>query len=159
MKIINIWYSTREHEWLSNLCYRPFTLFEKRYASVEHAYQTWKSGEFDERTYKKSWRTGSKHVGRKGTRTEADWNIKLMKALILESFLDPMNASMCSEFKRLIKQGAVFTHNQDKGVWRRKFPQCLHEVGEYLLNAPEFTIPNHAEKQLYIAEYVRKREH
>jgi len=153
MEIVNIWYGTGEMAWLSNLSYRPFTLRDKRYVSVEHAYQTWKSGEFDRVTYNRPWQDGSKFVGNKGTQTENDWNIRLMKTLILESFLDPMNEWHKAMFLKLLNHEKVkFTHTQDKGIWRTKFPECLHQVGEYLLNAPEFTIPRHAEKHLNTGE-------
>ena len=134
MEIVNIWYGTGEMAWLSNLAYRPFTFKGKRYATVEHAYQTWKSGEFDRVVYNKPWQEGSKFVGNKGTRTENDWNIGLMKALILKSFLDPMNERRKWSFLSLIQLDVKFTHTQDKGIWRTKFPDCLYEVADYLLS-------------------------
>ena len=134
MEIVNIWYGTGEMAWLSNLAYRPFTFKDKRYVSVEHAYQTWKSGEFDRVTYNRPWKEGSKFVGRKGTRTENDWNIGLMKTLILESFLDPMNERRKWSFLSLIHLNVKFTHTQDRGIWRTKFPDCLYEVADYLLS-------------------------
>ena len=62
---VNVWYATGEMAWLSNLAYRPFTVADKRYMSVEHAYQTWKSGQFDRIVYNKPWREGAKFVVRK----------------------------------------------------------------------------------------------
>ena len=129
--------------WLSNLAYRPFTFKGKRYATVEHAYQTWKSGEFDRVVYNKPWQEGSKFVGNKGTRTENDWNIGLMKALILKSFLDPMNERRKWSFLSLIQLDVKFTHTQDKGIWRTKFPDCLYEVADYLLSDMDNLELNH----------------
>ena len=65
---MNIWYGSRENDKLSNLSLRPFLDKEgRKYVSVEHAYQSWKSGAFDEITYAKPWTAGSKFIGRKGT--------------------------------------------------------------------------------------------
>ncbi len=49
---------------LSNLAYRPFTYKGKKYETVEHAYQTLKSGEFHEATYLKQWGEGVKIRGK-----------------------------------------------------------------------------------------------
>lgn len=51
LPFINIWYGTGEHTQLSNIAYRPFTFNGVEYISVEHAYQTLKSGEFDSDVY------------------------------------------------------------------------------------------------------------
>lgn len=50
---INIWFGNGENPRFSNLAFRPFTYNGKFYFSVEHAYQTLKSGEFDQETYDK----------------------------------------------------------------------------------------------------------
>ena len=42
---------TAENAILSNLSYRPFTFGGRTYYSVEHAYQTLKSGQFDQTVY------------------------------------------------------------------------------------------------------------
>tara|TARA_B100000925_G_scaffold193572_1_gene146528 strand:+ start:433 stop:669 length:237 start_codon:yes stop_codon:yes gene_type:complete len=56
-----------------------------------------------------------------------------MTNLIIESFLDPMNASMRAKLLQYVKQGVTFTHVQDRGVWRTMFPICLQRAGEYLV--------------------------
>jgi len=134
---VNVWYGTKDHEWLSNLCYRPFWWDKKWYVSVEHAYQTWKSGSFDRRVYSRPWQSGSKFVGKNPPLTDNDWNIGLMTNLIIESFLDPMNASMRAKFKEYIREGVTFTHVQDRGIWRTMFPICLQRAGEYLVEQEE----------------------
>lgn len=62
---------------LSNLANTPITYKEKQFRSVEHAYQTWKSGTFDERAYKDSnlKPSGSKSVN-------PDINVYIMQELI-----------------------------------------------------------------------------
>ena len=84
---INVWYGSNENAWLSNLAERPFSDKNGReYVTVEHAYQTFKSGQFDESIYRRNWAPGVKIVGRKGTRIKDDWNIRLMERLVLASF-------------------------------------------------------------------------
>jgi hypothetical protein len=60
-----------------------------------------------------------------------------MTNLIIESFLDPMNASMRAKFKEYIREGVTFTHVQDRGIWRTMFPICLQRAGEYLVEQEE----------------------
>lgn len=128
---MNIWYGTRENDKLSNLSLRPFFDKEGReYVSVEHAYQSWKSGEFDRITYDKPWKRGSKFVGRLGTKTKGNWNLRLMKALIKASFLDERNFVDLSIL--IDSYPNTLTHKQDKGIWKTEFPKILMEVRESL---------------------------
>jgi predicted NAD-dependent protein-ADP-ribosyltransferase YbiA (DUF1768 family) len=128
---MNIWYSTKENSELSNLATRPFK--DKNgtsYYSVEHAYQSWKSGNFDEVTYKKYKSGGVKIMGNKGTNTKDNWNLNLMKSLIKMSFEQNLEAT-----KQLLATGnAEFTHTQDTGVWKNEFPRILMEVREELMS-------------------------
>mgnify|MGYP003678966906 FL=1 len=55
---INIWHGTGDNAVLSNLASRSFTYQGREYVSVEHAYQTLKSGSFDPQTYNKDWKEG-----------------------------------------------------------------------------------------------------
>ena len=123
---MNIWYGTGENAWLSNLAERPFKdLNGWTYVSVEHAYQSWKSGAFDGPTYGKPWTAGSKFIGTKGTKTEENWNLSLMRKLVKASF--EQNPDTLERF-RYLHHGDVFTHNQDKGIWREEFPKILREI-------------------------------
>lgn len=130
---LNINYGTNENKTLSNLAYRPFTYMNKVFESVEHAYQTYKSGTFDEKTYSDSrWkkvRQGDtiKVAGVKGTKTIDNWNIKLMSKLIRESFKQnpkAVNALLSTENKKLV-------HNQGDAVWKIRFPELLTKEREY----------------------------
>jgi predicted NAD-dependent protein-ADP-ribosyltransferase YbiA (DUF1768 family) len=126
-QILNVWAGTGENAQFSNLTDRPFRYQNRNYVSVEHAYQSLKSGEFDPETYGK-YRPGQnrKIVGRKGTNTRNDWNMRLMERLMRESFIANPQAA-----KALIDTGnAIFTHTQDKGVWKDAFPQMLMEIRE-----------------------------
>ena len=126
---VNIWAGTNENAELSNLAIRPFEDTQGRqYQSVEHAYQTWKSGKFDETVYNNPrWGEGPvKIIGRKGTKTEDNWNVQLMDRLMRLSFEQNPEAQQA-----LINTGdAVLTHTQDRGVWKTKFPEILTEIRE-----------------------------
>ena len=119
---MNIWFSTRENYQLSNLSHRPFLDNDGRqYQSVEHAYQTWKSGSFDE-VYYKQWKHGSKYIGRQ--KADFSTNMNLMYKLIKRSFEKNPEA-----LQLLLATGdEVLTHNQDRGVWKLKFPSILMRV-------------------------------
>jgi hypothetical protein len=124
IRLINIWYSTGEHASLSNLAYRDFIWQHHRYASVEHAYQANKSGEFDPEVYEKPWRDGKKFRGNKITKTRDNWNIDLMETLIRESLnQNPIIMNLLKETKPY-----RLTHTQDKGVWREYFPAILERI-------------------------------
>ncbi len=121
---VNVWAGTGENASLSNLATRSFELSGRKYFSVEHAYQSWKSGEFDEATYKKYTGGGKKIVGNKGTKTENGWNIKAMKRLMLASFKQNPDAAAAL----LATGNAEITHKQDKGIWAKEFPRLLMEI-------------------------------
>ena len=123
---INIWSTDRNgYEALSNLARRPFKDKDGRnYISVEHAYQSWKSGKFDEATYKRPWKNGSKFVGKLGTKTQDNWNINLMESLMKLSFNQNPKA-----MELLKKTGnAPLTHTQDRGIWKNEFPRILMDI-------------------------------
>jgi len=136
---MNIWYGSRENVWLSNLYQRPFCYADclednaansfTSYYSVEHAYQTLKSGKFDCATYKNQrWKvSGTKIMGRRSANTIGNWNMKLMHTLIYESFYQNPKFG-----RRLCDSTATFTHRQDRGVWREAFPKILMDVRDDL---------------------------
>lgn len=130
-EVLNIWLGTGENANLSNLALRPFDYEGRHYQSVEHAYQTLKSGSFDEAIYNDPrWNNeGTKIQGRKGT--DKNINLQLMKNLILESF--KQNDSAREEL--LATGNAKFTHKRPKGsngIWETEFPRILEEVREEL---------------------------
>ena len=123
-KTINIWHGSGENAALSNLADRPFQFNNRMYVSVEHAYQSNKSGKFDQATYDKYKVAGRKIPGTMGTKTEGGWNLKLMKRLISESFKSNPDA-----MEKLLATGdAKLTHTQARGVWAAEFPRILTEV-------------------------------
>ena len=123
---MNIWFSSGENYQLSNLSYRPFKdSTGRQYQSVEHAYQTWKSGTFDN-VYFKSWKHGSKMIGKK--RANFAINKDLMYKIIKTSFEQNPEA-----LQLLIATGdEILTHNQDRGVWKIEFPSILMRVRKEL---------------------------
>ena len=122
-QVINVWYSTNENAWLSNLAHRPISdTYGREFISVEHAYQTYKSGKFDEDTYNADWQPGRKIIGKLGTKTEDNWNIRLMERLILASV--EQNDWFCDDLC-VFHDDVEFTHYQDKGIWKTEFPRIL----------------------------------
>lgn len=124
----NIWYADGENSVLSNLHHREFKYKGKQYLSVEHAYQSNKSGRFDQKTYDKYTVAGVKIPGTLGTLTKDDWNMKLMQKLITASF----KADTFAAEALLATGDAELTHRQDKGVWQTAFPEMLANTREHL---------------------------
>ena len=130
---INIFAGTNENAELSNFAIRPFEYEDRQYHSVEHAYQSLKSGQFDGTVYNNSgWgkRAAKVATGRKGTKTDktnniyGSWNYQLMRDLMGASFLANPEARQA-----LLDTGnAVLTHTQARTVWRTKFPELLMDV-------------------------------
>ena len=128
---MNIWFSSGENPELSNLAKRPFTFEGKEYVSVEHAYQTLKGFNFDERVYKAYPKgAGVKIVGSNKPYTKGNWNLQLMETLIRESFIQNPRA-----LRILQATGEnVLTHYQDTGIWKKEFPRILMKVRDELKN-------------------------
>ena len=125
---LNIWSGSGENAELSNLAARPFTFEGHKYLSVEHAYQSLKSGKFDQATYSKYTSAGRKIPGAMGTKADGGWNLGLMKHLISESFSQNPTARAAL----LATGSATLTHTQDRGVWATEFPRILTEVRKEL---------------------------
>lgn len=132
---INIWYGSNENAELSNIAERPFQYRGVNYFSVEHAYQSLKSGAFDQTTYDKYKAGNQKIAGKKGTKTDNHWNLRLMRVLVLESFKQNPAAK-----KALLATGdAKFSHTQDNGIWKTEFPRILESVRKTLRTTPDVT--------------------
>ena len=133
--VINIWAGSNQNRALSNLAARPFVFKGEKYVSVEHAYQTWKSGTFDATTYNKTWRDGTKIRGTK--RVNKDVSIPLMRKLIKLSFEANPKAKQA-----LINTGsASLTHNAPSGrsdIWTTTFPKLLMEYRSTLAPTADF---------------------
>ena len=127
---MNIWYGTGENAQFSNLTLRPFTGSEGReYYSVEHAYQVWKSGVFNNKLHANpAWKSAGTKLRGYSPRTSEGYNVKVMKRAIELSFQQNTKAR-----EELLATGdTVFTHNQDNTVWNKLFPKLLMEVREEL---------------------------
>ena len=99
---------------LSNLAKRKFTWEGKEYGSVEHAYQSNKSGTFDLSTYNKYNKIGGHGSKIRGKGTVAEMkaadSLGLMKRLVVESFKQNPN----SEAAKTLMQYGNFTHNTNQ---------------------------------------------
>jgi hypothetical protein len=89
--VINVYWSGPENEnntrELSNLASRTFVWNGLEYGSVEHAYQTNKSGTFDQVTYDKYVKAGGYGFKFRGKAvTKGFDNLQLMRDLVVESF-------------------------------------------------------------------------
>lgn len=129
---MDIYWASNETPMLSNLAPRKFTIKGRVYYSVEHCYQTWKSSKFDKVTYDKylryGERAGVKIRGRFLPNGKDDFDLRLMKRIILESF------KQCEESRELLLSTGdeILTHNRERGMWGREFPRILMEVREEL---------------------------
>ncbi|SVD01655.1 uncharacterized protein METZ01_LOCUS354509, partial [marine metagenome] len=148
----NIWSTDKKSGKLSNLANRPFTYVlpddfpqfagdtyqQMRgvplpFKSVEHAYQTLKSGEFDKTIYNKAWGKNNKIRGKKA-RTENDWNINLMDNLIRESLAT--NSPEAKAALKLLEEsvGRPITHvgPYKADPWTIDFPLLLTQIRKEL---------------------------
>jgi len=123
MDEINIYFSTGETPELSNLYPRPFIYKGINYRSVEHAYQTLKSGKFDDVAY---YSKDKKPIGK----CQADHKTSrdLMKNLIKESLMQKPT----HKIKLLQTKGKVLTHKQGDDFWKIHFPIILMEIRDEL---------------------------
>jgi hypothetical protein len=105
LPIINVYWGSAETptntRLLSNLAPRKFTYQGKEYGSVEHAYQTLKSGQFDQVTYDKYVKAGGYGTKIRGKAvTQGFDNLQLMKDLVVASFKqNPEQAKLLLKYK------------------------------------------------------------
>jgi predicted NAD-dependent protein-ADP-ribosyltransferase YbiA (DUF1768 family) len=123
---MNIYYKTCENAILSNLARRPFTDKTGRaYISVEHCYQSWKSGAFCERTHSRKWKGGTKYRGYK--RVNSAVSEEIMYRILLMSFKQNPQA-----LQALLNTGNTqLTHVQDKTIWVTLFPKLLMQARDH----------------------------
>jgi len=131
-KNINI-YSTETSEFakLSNPMTPTFEYEGRKYRSVEHAYQSLKSGQFDETAYRAFLNAPNSKRPSQGTMgTDKDNSISLMKKLYKEMLnQNPQQVDL------LLKTGnANLTHLQDKTIWKDEFPKILMELRDEFSN-------------------------
>jgi hypothetical protein len=126
---LNVWAGSGENTVLSNLNPRKFTFEGRPYVSVEQAYQSLKSGAFEQGVYNQyTGRAVQKIPGTLGTKTEGGYNLGLIKSLMKASFEQNESAK-----NALLATGErTITHTQDKGVWNKEFPRILTEIRKEL---------------------------
>ena len=119
MDEINIYFSTGESPELSNLYPRPFIYKGINYRSVEHAYQTLKSGRFDDVAY---YCKDKRPIGRSLVNHKI--SVSLMKDLIKES----LEQKPTHKIKLIKTKGKILTHIQGDDFWKIHFPIILMEI-------------------------------
>lgn len=119
---VNIYYGANDNKELSNLADRPFTYKGDKFRSVEHAYQTYKSGSYDDKAYNSTQRKPL------SDRQRADNVSEIMEDIIRESYKQNPQA-----LQKLLDTGSrPLTHNQDKGFWNKEFPRIMMKIrGEF----------------------------
>lgn len=130
---VNIWAGSGENSALSNLAHRPFTYGGRLYDSVEHAYQTLKSGKFVQYVYDNFKSLGVSAIKRwtsshKEARANRATNVSLMNTLVRESFEQNPGAAQV-----LLATGdAKITHEQATDLWKTEFPKAIEAARGYL---------------------------
>jgi len=131
---------------LSNLAERKFTWKGREYGSVEHAYQSNKSGTFDQATYGKYERIGGygSKIRGKGTVAEmkAADSLGLMKQLVVESFKQNPN----SEAAKVLMKYENFTHNTNQLI-DQAFLEGL-KLAQKTLSKPTQQVTNKKQSEL-----------
>ena len=144
---VNIHYGAGDKPNLSNLAKRPFKNPRENnrpYYSVEHFYQTWKTGKENTDVYNRP----DDFVGKKRkapSGVDKKISSRVMKHAMLESFKQNP-----AHLKELIDTGeATLTHTQEKGFWKTEFPKLLMEVREELKSSQNkkfLKIPSHGRR-------------
>ena len=128
---LNIWAGTNENTLLSNLAPSLLVIDGFSYESVEHAYQTLKSGKINTKAY--SWAEKNRAAFKAGQKVQSDRvlgladtskNILLMEKLLKERYQQDTSFRQVLDATR----GKVLTHEQDQGVWRIEFPRILMKI-------------------------------
>ncbi|GHT92837.1 hypothetical protein FACS1894116_03680 [Betaproteobacteria bacterium] len=158
---VNVWAGTHENATLSNLAHRPFSLNLDRlgvtydpdsrfvnfgavkFNSVEQAYQSMKSGRFDDSiydAYQAQIPDNGKYRkirGKASPKTTDNFNIKLMEALMQASFFGETQSEKqgqaVARFDLYLTGDRPITHTQDRGVWAKEFPRILSEIRRDLI--------------------------
>lgn len=132
---LNIWAGSDENTALSNLAVRPFTYKGKSYNSVEQAYQSLRTGKFNEDVYNMPEfipfvdKSGVKRV-RKPRITETISTEESRKALMEELMLASFEQNEDARSALLSTGTATLTHKEDKGMWSKVFPEILTKIRE-----------------------------
>lgn len=128
---LNIWAGTNENTLLSNLAPSLLVIDGFSYESVEHAYQTLKSGKINAKAY--SWAEKNRAAFKTGQKVQSDRvlgpadtskNILLMEKLLKERYQQDTSFRQALDATR----GKVLTHEQDQGIWKVEFPKILTRI-------------------------------
>lgn len=137
-KTIDINWGKKRNKQLSNLAPRPFKYKDRHgdtvreYRSVEHFYQTWKSGYFDKNAYR------STAIKPKGNRAV---NPAISETVMKEGLLASFKANPKVLQNLLATQDKTLTHEVKDKHWAEAFPRLLMEVRDELKDYKPETKP------------------
>ena len=122
---------------LSNLSANSFTFDGREYRSVEHAYQTLKSGKFHEQTYRAYFDRPQAMKIASGPPANKTTNIQLMEDLYRQMLTEnPETLELLNK-----TEGMKITHilgSGKEGVWGREMPRILNKLrNEFATGTPE----------------------
>jgi predicted NAD-dependent protein-ADP-ribosyltransferase YbiA (DUF1768 family) len=126
--MINISYESDRHAILSNVALRPFTVGTRTYLTVEHAWQSWKTGSFDSTTYNKPWAGGIIFYGGQAN-TTGDWHLSTMETILRHSF--QQNPDVLQIL--LDTAGHKLVMWDEKRPWATALPVILEKIRDELL--------------------------
>lgn len=169
--VTEINFGTGKNAIFSNLAHRPFhwhpAMIENNewtgqfyddlrpYNSVEHAYQTWKSGQFDAAVYgDPGWaRAGYTPKGSAQKPVHEATNVNLMRHLVYDSLVQNPDV-----LEKLKATSGRFSHTVDDKFWSENFPRVLSEIRTSLTHMPpsqrSMAIAAKVSKDIPVKEYA-----
>lgn len=133
-KIANAYSGDAKFSHLSNFAPRDFVFQDKSYRNVEHAYQTNKSGTFDENVYNKYVRVSDVQYKIAGQKVDKEISIGLMEQIVASMYKQNPEAYQ----KLLDTKGMTIEHNipnRQADIWTKEMPRILTALRDDGLDA------------------------
>lgn len=133
-KIANAYSGDAKFSHLSNFAPRDFVFEDKSYRNVEHAYQTNKSGTFDENVYNKYVRVSDVQYKIAGQKVDKEISIGLMEQIVASMYKQNPEAYQ----KLLDTKGMTIEHNipnRQADIWTEEMPRILTALRDDGLDA------------------------
>jgi predicted NAD-dependent protein-ADP-ribosyltransferase YbiA (DUF1768 family) len=133
-KIANAYSGDAKFSHLSNFAPRDFVFEDKPYRNVEHAYQTNKSGTFDENVYNKYVRVSDVQYKIAGQKVDKEISIELMEQIVTSMYKQNPEAYQ----KLLDTENMTIEHNipnRQADIWTKEMPRILTALRDNGLDA------------------------